>query len=162
MKTIVKTVVFFLLISSNISAQAPARTVPDFNFFRLNKSSFTNRDLAAGKMLFFVFFDTDCDHCQHAMQYLSEHYQEFKKAAIYLITLDGQEKIAQFMSKYGNNLKDKKDVTILQDPKYEFMRKFRPRKYPSVFLYSSKKELILYDDNEQNMFRFLQQIKTAA
>ena len=66
------------------------------------------------------------------------------------------------MNKYGNNLKDKKNVTVLQDPQYEFMRKFRPRKFPALFLYSTDKKLLLYEDNEQNMFRFLQQINAMS
>jgi peroxiredoxin len=162
MKYIFKTLVLLLLVSAIVSAQGPAKTIPEFSFFKLNKNSFTNKDLEPGKMLFFVFFDTDCDHCQHGMQYINQHYQEFKKTALYLITLDSQEKITGFMNKYGNNLKDKKNVTILQDPKYEFMRKFRPIKYPSIFLYSAKKELIMYDDNEQNLFKFLKQINKAG
>jgi len=162
MKYIFKTLVLLLLISANVSAQGPAEIIPEFNFFKLDKTAFTHKNLAPGKMSFFVFFDSDCDHCQHGMQYISQHYQEFKKAALYLITLDNQEKIAGFISKYGNNLKDKKNVTILQDPKYEFMRKFRPRKYPAIFLYSAKKELIMYDDNEQNLFRFSKEINKAG
>jgi peroxiredoxin len=158
MKCIVKTVVLLLLVSGNLLAQGPAEKIPDFSFSRLNKNSFTNKDLELGKMIFFVFFDADCDHCQHAIQYISQHYQEFKKTAIYLITLDSQEAITRFMAKNARNLKDKKNVTLLQDPQYEFMRKFRPRKYPSMFLYSGKKDLIMYDDNEQNLFKFSQEI----
>jgi len=158
MKYIFKTLVLLLLVSATVSAQGPAKTIPEFNFFKLNKNSFTNKDLAPGKMLFFVFFDADCDHCQQAVQYLDKHYQDFKKAAIYLITLDSLETINRFMAKYGSGLKDKKNVTLLQDPQYEFMRKFRPRKYPSMFLYSAKKELILYDDNEKNVSGFSKHI----
>lgn len=158
MKYISNTVVLFLMISINVSAQGPAERIPDFNFFKLNKTLFTNKDLVTGKMLFFVFFDTECDHCQHAIQYISQHNEEFKKSAVYLITLDGQEKITPFMSKYGNNLKGNKNITILQDLKNEFLPKFKPRKYPSLFLYSAKKELMMYDDNPQNLFRFTQQI----
>ena len=146
------------MVSGNVSAQVPANKIPDFNFLKLNKTAFTNKDLEPGKMLFFVFFDADCDHCQHAIQYIDQHNQEFKKAAIYLITLDSQETITGFMAKYGSNLKDKKNVTLLQDPQYEFMLKFRPRKYPSMFLYSAKKELIMYDDNEKNLSGFSKDI----
>ena len=162
MKYILKAIVLLLMISANVSAQGPAATIPEFSFFKLNKSPFTNKDLVSGKMIFFVFFDTECDHCQHAIQYINQHAQDFKKTAIYLITLDSQEKITRFINKYGSNLKDKKNITLLQDLKYEFLRKFRPRKYPSMFLYSSKKELILYDDNEQNLFRFSQQINAPV
>ena len=155
----IKAFVFFLVISGKVLVQAPAEKITDFNFFKLNKHSFTNKDLENGKMLFFVFFDTDCDHCQHAIQYIDQHYQDFKKAAIYLITLDNQEAITRFMAKYGNHIKDQKNVTLLQDPQFEFMRKFRPRKYPSMFLYSVKKELILYDDNEKNVSGFSKHIR---
>ena len=162
MKNIVGSVMLFLTTVTNLPAQVPAATIPEFNFFKLNKTSFTNKNLAAGKMIFFVFFDTDCDHCQHAIQYISQHNEEFKKSAVYLITLDSQEKITLFLSKYGNNLKGNKNITILQDLKNEFLPKFRPRKYPSLFLYSAKKELIMYDDNPQNLFRFTQQINKES
>jgi len=110
MKYIIKILVLLILGSGNGSAQVPATKVPEFSFFKLNKSSFTNKDLEAGKMLFFIFFDADCDHCQHAIQYIDQHNQEFKKTAVYLITLDSQEKITAFMGKYGKNLKDKKTL----------------------------------------------------
>jgi len=162
MKCIVKTVVLLLLVSGNLLAQGPAKKIPDFSFSRLNKNSFTNKDLEQGKMLFFVFFDADCDHCQHAIQYIGQHYQEFKKTALYLVTLDSQDAINRFMAKYASNLKDKKNVTLLQDPKYEFMQKFRPLKYPSMFLYSGKKELIMYEDNEKNVSGFSKHINAAG
>ena len=157
MKFVFKMGLSLMLVLAGVStkAQNPAQRVPDFNFFRLNKSLFTNKDLAPGKMLFFVFFDADCDHCQHAMQYISKHYNEFKKTAIYLITLDSHEKINGFMSKYGSGLLNKKNVTILQDPQYEFINKFKPKKYPSMFLYSAKRELMMYEDDEKNLGGFV-------
>jgi arsenate reductase-like glutaredoxin family protein len=42
--------------------------------------------------MIFFFFDSDCDNCQHAIQYINQHNQEFKKTAIYLITPDNQKK----------------------------------------------------------------------
>ena len=139
-------------------AQVPSEMVPDFNFLRLDKKPFTNKDLAQKLPLFFVFFDTDCDHCQHAIQYLDGHYNDFKKAAIYLVTLDGPEKINLFLSRYGSNLASKNNVTILQDSRNDFINKFKPRKYPSMFLYSPEKKLVLYDDNEKNMDQFAKKI----
>jgi len=165
MKLVSKMLLIFLLTYCTVSAQysaPPAPTIPAFNFFKLDKSLFTNKNLAQDKMLFFFFFDADCEHCQHAMTNLNQHYEEYKKAAIYLISLDGQEKINQFINKYGPNLKDKKNVTLLQDLKNEFIVKFRPRKYPSMFLYSAEKKLIDYEDNEESMFRFSKQINAPA
>src|SRR6266536_3368029 len=85
MKHTLKTLIIFLLITFKVSAQGPALTIPDFSFFKLDKSLFTNKNIEPGKMLFFFFFDADCNHCQHAMMNLNQHYPEYKKAAIYLI-----------------------------------------------------------------------------
>lgn len=158
MKRIYKTVLLLLFVAINVSAQVPAKIVPSFSFKKLDKSTFSTNNLEPGKFLFFVFFDIECDHCHKAIQYVNQQYQKFKKTAIYLITLDSTEKIMPFIHKYGSNLKGKKNVTILLDTRDEFIRKFGPRKYPSLFLYSEKKELLLYEDNEQNLFKFLQKI----
>ena len=133
--------IFFLgsLYSVNTMAQVPAQTIPEFNFFRLDKSSFTNKNLAKEKKLFFIFFDSDCEHCQRAVAQINQHYAEIKKTALYLITLDPQQKINLFMGKYGSRLKGGKNVTLLQDKQYQFITKFQPKRYPSMFLYSPEK-----------------------
>ncbi|MEP7107123.1 MAG: redoxin domain-containing protein [Ferruginibacter sp.] len=153
---------FLLSISVSVFAQTPPGTIPDFKFFKLDRSSFTNRNLAANKLIFFCFFDISCDHCQHAIDKINKQYNEFKGAAIYLITWDNQNSINLFMNRYGPGLPGKKNVTILQDLNHEFINKFRPKKYPSIFLFSRDKKLMLYDDNPDNLYKFLNQIKLAA
>jgi peroxiredoxin len=157
-----KIIALFLLISVNAAAQEPASTIPDFTFYTFNKIAFTEKDLAKGKLLFFIFFDTECVHCQHAILYVSEHEHEFDKTAVYLISQDGPEKVNRFMMIYGNNLTGKKNISLLQDTKYDFISKFKPKKYPSIFLYSAKRKLIRYDDNEKNLPEFLQKIKVTG
>ena len=158
MKFLIKTILFLTFISIKSVAQNPAQTIPQFNFTKLDGSVFSNKDLKQGKLLFFVFFDAECDHCQHAITYINKHFSDFKKAATYLITLDNKDKLKNFMNKYGKNLQDKKSVTILLDTKNDFIAKFHPRKYPSLFLYSSPRQLIMYDDNEKNLLNFSMKI----
>ena len=140
-------------------AQVPAQTIPEFNFYRLDKTPFTNKDLAKEKKLFFIFFDSDCEHCQRAVSQINRQYASIKKTALYLITLDPQQKINIFMGKYGDGLKDKKNVTLLQDKQYQFITKFQPKKYPSMFLYSPDKKLLAYEDNDESVFRILNMVK---
>ncbi len=159
MKNSFKLLLLILLITFHANAQHPTETIPNFTFYRLDKSAFTPENLQPGKLLLLVFFDATCDHCQHAMETYNKHYRELNKTAIYLITLDNQEAIERFMTTYANNLYGSKNVTLLQDLKNEFIQKFGPRKYPSMFLYSPQKKLLIYDDEPKNVGNFLQKIK---
>jgi peroxiredoxin len=158
MKIVIRILVFFLLISSRIAAQhsatPPAQTVPAFEFYKLDKSLFTNKNLAVNKPLFFFFFDCTCDHCQQAMKYLNQHFKDFKNAGVYLISLDTQQAMTAFLNKYAPNVINQKNVTVLQDTKTEFITRFKPRKYPSLFLYDANRKLLDYEDNPDSMFRF--------
>lgn len=162
MKYIVCTAFFIVMIIENISAQIPAQILPDFEFSRLDKSSFTNKDLVQGKILFFVFFDSDCDHCQRAVKNIDVQYKLFKKIAIYFISLDGPDKINRFMATHAAHLKDQKNVLVLQDKLNQFITKFKPRRYPSMFLYSANKKLMEYEDNEESVFRIVNAINKTA
>jgi peroxiredoxin len=154
---------FLLLIlqvfmAGKVLCQIPAQTLPDFKFYKPDQGAFTEKDLPPAKMLFFVFFDSDCEHCQRAIKNIDQHYKSFKKVAIFLISMDDHNKIDHFMAFYGPHLKGLKNVMLLQDKLNQFIIKFKPYKYPSMFLYSAGKKLIDYEDNEETVFRFVNRI----
>jgi peroxiredoxin len=137
----------------------PAKTLPEFEFHRLDQSAFTNKDLPSGKILFFIFFDSDCDHCQRAIHQIREDSKSFQQTAIILVSLDGKDKINHFMSSYAPRLMAQKNVTILQDTGNQFIARFKPLRYPAMFLYSIDKKLIDYEDNELSVFRLVNSVK---
>lgn len=149
-----------LLVTINLSAQVPAERVPAFKFFKFNKTAFTDKDLPENKLLFFIFFDPTCEHCKMAIQKINKYYSECKQTAIFLIAIESEESIRSFLNSYGPNLINKKNVLILRDPQNEFIGKFKPRKYPSIFLYSKKRKLLLYEDNEEKMYEFFKLINS--
>lgn len=159
MKYLIGIVCLFLGVTEKGIAQIPAATIPVFQFYRLNKTTFINKDIVQGTKRFFVFFDSDCDYCKHAIAEISKHYKDFEKTTLYVLSLDNPQKMNLFLSKHGPNLIGKSNVILLQDINDEFIRKFGPRKYPSMFLYTSKNKLLMYDDNEQNLPAFLKLIK---
>lgn len=155
MRTLFLIISLCLFISVVSSAQKPAETIPAFTFYKLDNTPFTNKNLPVGKQIFFVFFDVTCDHCQHTIKALSTHINEFEGISIYLITMDKKESLNRFFNEFGQNLVTKRNVLILQDLRNLFIKQFGPRKYPSVFLYSSSKKLILYSDEDQHLEKFL-------
>lgn len=162
MRGVCRLLVVSILLSLKTYSQKPAETIPSFSFVRLDNTSFTDKQLEQGRKLLIVFFDAECDHCQHAIGYINENFEKFSKASVYLVTQDEPVRIGWFMNKYGFNLSEKKNVTVLRDHQKEFIRKFTPRKYPSIFLYSEQRKLILYDDNEQNLFKFSAEINIPS
>jgi AhpC/TSA family len=151
--------VLFCVTPADVAAQSPARVIPSFQFYQNDIAVFTEKNLSKGKPHFFVFFDTGCDHCQHAMEYLNGHYSDFSDAAIYLVSLESIANMNAFLGKHAANLKGKKNIILLQDKKNEFITKFSPRKYPSIFLYTSSKALLMYDDDEKRLPEFSKLIR---
>jgi peroxiredoxin len=146
------------LFAGDIFCQIPAQTLPDFKFYKPDQSTFTAKDLPQDKMVFFIFFDSDCEHCQIAVKNINQHYQSFRKVSICLVSVDGNDKINRFISLYGNHLNGHSNVVVLEDKLNQFIEKFKPYKYPSMFLYSTDRKLIDYEDNEQTVFRFINDI----
>lgn len=143
---------FLLVFSSYVAmGQKPVQQIPQFLFYKLDKKPFTRQNMPLSKKAFFVFFDADCEHCQHALHEINSKYKRFRNAEIYLVTLDDQRKINKFMTTYGPDLPGKKNVTILQDLRNEFITDFNPRQYPSMLLFSADGKLLMYQDDPQNI-----------
>jgi peroxiredoxin len=146
---------FLIAFMLKVQAQAPAQTIPGFSFSGSGEKPFTNKDLARGKPLFFLFVDPGCEHCQRAVHAIGEHFAAFRKAALYVISLETREKLSLFMDKYGGAMKGWKNVLLLQDSLNQFIVRFKPRRYPAMMLYSPKGQLIDYEDNPESVFRFV-------
>lgn len=157
-KTILGVILFLFVADFSVIAQ-PAANIPKFRFYRKNAQAFENKNLNKQQKLFFVFFDSDCDHCQHAIQYLNKNHKKLHNVYLYLITIDSSPKAESFLTKNGNNLISKQNVTLLFDLNDEFINKFKPRKYPSLFLYLPNGVLLLYDDDETKLNKFLDFVK---
>lgn len=134
--------------------QPPAQTLPEFRFQTMDQRTFSNTDLPKGPLLLFVFVDPDCDHCKRTVQKMDEQHGAFGKAALYFISSADPAKIRSFADSYARHLK----VLWLRDADQQFMVRFRPIRYPALFLYSTDKKLLDYEDNEETIFRIVRSI----
>ena len=150
-----------ILITYKSNGQTPAKVIPNFTFYKFDNKAFTNKDLVIGKEKFFIFFDVTCIHCQHTIQTLNARISECKGVSIYLISLNNKVQIENFLHKYGENIINQENVTILLDLGNQFIQRFTPRKYPSVFLYSKAGKLIHYSDEDETLNSFFRIINAS-
>lgn len=151
---------FSVLLGTSV-AQTPAQKIPDFRFIRKTGAAFTRQDLATGKLVFFVFFDITCEHCRKSMQYLNSHYRELSRTALYLVTMDPGPSAEAFLAAQAPQLAGQPNTLLLRDTRQQFITLFQPRKFPSLFLYSARQQLILYSDEEKDLPVFLAKIRAA-
>jgi hypothetical protein len=144
---------FLLLVAAQLPAQPPAKTVPSFRFTTHDHHIFANADLPMGKMLLFVFFDPDCEHCQHTIRSMDQRTGAYQHAAVYLVSMASWDKIDLFAATYAPKLAAHKNVMLLQDETGGDMMKFKPVRYPSLYLYQTDQSLLDYEDNENTLFR---------
>lgn len=119
--------------------------IPAFTFFKLDDNTpFTQRELPASGRVVLVFFDPGCGHCQEEAEAIGNNLDKFKDASFYFIAMQDKPLIQAFVDKYGKKLTGKKNVTFLHDGNYEFISKFNPAEYPSLYVYSANKRLVKY------------------
>lgn len=131
----------------------PAKTVPDFRWVRHDQTLLSNADLPKGKLLLFVFFDPDCEHCQRLAKHMDQDAAAFRGAAVYFVSMESQDKTLRFAATYAPRLAGQPNVLFLCDPGGGYMLGFHPIRFPSLYLYSPENKLLDYEDNEETLFR---------
>jgi len=154
---------FFLwaMLAGVLQSNAQVRAIPDFSFKRMdNGAAITGKQVPAGKKTLFVFFDTECPHCMMAITEFNEQHKQLDNISIYLITKDPKAEVMGFLNNFGPQLIAKKNCTLLSDTQNQFIGKFLPRKYPSIFLFAANRQLLMYTDEEKEIFVILNKIKS--
>ncbi len=151
---------FVIFFTSYVSwSVAQVKSIPDFSFARMdNGATFKSENVPAVKKTLFVFFDTECPHCMQAITEYNSKEKLLNNINIILLTRDAKEDVQPFLKKYGPVLSVKKNTTILSDKNNQFIGKFLPRKFPSMFLFDAGKRLMIYSDEEKDIPVILQMI----
>lgn len=140
------------------SGTPPAATIPVFRFARHDQRVVSNADLPAGKLVLFVFFDPDCDHCKRALAHMDRESGDYRAAFLYFVSMESQDKIDRFVATYTPRLAAQPNVVFLRDPGGGYMLGFHPVRFPSLLLYSPEHKLLDYEDNEETLFRIKRSI----
>jgi peroxiredoxin len=151
--------IFFFLVTSSVFSQV--RSLPEFRFFRMdNGAEVTHKNVTAGKKTLFVFFDTECPHCRVAITEYNHNQAKLNDINVFLITRDQKSVVNAFLNEVGSKLIVKKNVTVLSDNQNQFIGKFLPKKFPSMFLFGANRQLLIYTDEEKDIPVILEKIKS--
>lgn len=154
-KSIFSCSLILLMVSCfSVMAQRSVNTLPEFKFVKMDGTPFTKSNIKPLEKSILIYFDPTCDHCQKETDEIGKRYNDFKNVSFYLISRSSKTDVSTFMRTYGKRINGKKNVMALLDPNSEFMMKFAPTQYPSIYVYS-KGRLIKFFSGTTNVNEIL-------
>ena len=133
------------------------QTIPEFSFKTLNNQDFTNTNLLPNTPAIFVYFNSECDFCQHEAQSISENIEEFKDAQLLFVSTEQTETITEFAKTY--NLHNQPNITFLNDSTHTFSTRFDASSIPYLLIYNKNKELVKKHKGQLKAETILKHIK---
>jgi len=116
------------------------KIIPEFSFKTLENSDFSNANLKPNIPTIFIYFNTDCDFCQHEAQNISEKIELFKHTRLFFVSIENIETIKVFAKTY--NLNNHNNITFLYDYTRTFSTRFGANTTPYILIYNKNKELV--------------------
>lgn len=116
------------------------KTIPPFSYSTINGEIFTNKDLKDNTPTLFLYFNSECEHCQSEALQIQENIAKFKKYQLVFVSFEEKYKIIAFAKKYKLDTYD--NITFLFDKQVSFSTTFDVNSLPTMILYNMNKELI--------------------
>ena len=116
------------------------KTIPAFSYKTIEGKVFSNTDLKENISTVFLYFNSECEHCQSEAQQISDNVEKFANVQLIFISFEDPKKIMAFSTKYKLDHND--IVTFLCDSKVSFAITFDVNSLPTVVIYDKNKKLI--------------------
>lgn len=114
--------------------------VPEFEFLTLEQQPFNNTNLKPKLNTIFIYFNSECDFCQHEAQSINDNLESFKNVQFLFVSREPIETIQQFSEKY--KLNNQQNITFLYDNLDKFSNQFDANSIPYVLIYDQNQNLI--------------------
>jgi len=148
---------FFLF--QPLFAQAP-KTIPTFTFDEVYQSGKFNSDkLPKTGYIVLDFYDPGCGHCQKMGAGIAQNLQKLKNVSFYFISMNDKPYVDGFINMHAKALKTAPNVKFLFDSGTQFIEKFSPSNYPSLYVYDAKtRTLVQHLDGEDDVKKLLKTV----
>jgi peroxiredoxin len=114
---------------------APVNDLPSMPITLLDGTTVNARDLKGKIML--VFFQPDCDHCQHEAQQMQQNLESFSTCTLYFVSSAAAQEIEKFSKDY--KLDGKTNIYFGMTPGENVINSYGPIQTPSVYIYNDQK-----------------------
>lgn len=132
--------------------------IPDFEFITLEQQPFTKANLNPNINTIFIYFNSECDFCQHEAQSIRENLDSFKNVQFIFVSSESIATIQNFSLQY--NLNNQQNITFLYDNLSTFSSQFDANSIPYLLIYDQNHKLIKKHKGQLNakgILRALQQ-----
>lgn len=143
---VVITVLYILLkgnltFLSDIKSQVSSdRGLPDFRFYDLNGTTFTNRNLQGNGSIVLVHFNSECEYCNNEINDAMKQYEKLNVHDVLFVSNESRFIINEFIIK--KNLLKYPRLKFLVDPNNTFFNSFKINTIPATLIFNQQKKLI--------------------
>lgn len=116
------------------------QTIPEFELLTLKQRPFNNANLKLNLNTIFIYFNSECDFCQHEAQSISDNLDSFKNVQFIFVSMEPIETIKQFSEQY--KLNNQQNVKFLYDNNTTFSSRFDANSIPYTLIYNQNQKLI--------------------
>lgn len=116
------------------------KTIPAFTYQNIKGGVFTDQDLKKEIAIIFIYFNTECEYCDHEAQMIETNISKFKNIQLIFVSFEKPEKIKRFAQKHQLTIYD--NIYFLCDNKVTFAATFDVNSLPCLVLYDKNQNLI--------------------
>jgi peroxiredoxin len=116
------------------------KTIPAFSYKTIKGQIFSNSDLKNDTPTVFLYFNSECEHCQSEAEQIRDNVEKFESVQLVFISFEKPKNIEAFATKYKLNHYD--NINFLCDSKVSFSITFDVNSLPTIVLYDKNKKLL--------------------
>lgn len=132
-------------------------TIPEFKFLTLEQLPFSKVNLKPKLNTIFIYFNSECDFCQHEAQSISDNLDKFKNTQFIFVSTEPIEVIKKFAEQY--NLNNQTNIAFLYDNLDTFSSRFDANSIPYILIYNKNQKLIKKHKGQLNANGILRALK---
>jgi peroxiredoxin len=127
-------------INNKSNVELALQQIPEFSFNTLQNTMFSKVNLKLKKATIFIYFNSECDYCQHEAQSISASISKFQDVQLLFVSTEAIDTIKNFAKTY--NLLHQPNITFLNDTTDTFSSRFDATSIPYVLIYDAQQQLV--------------------